>query len=103
MAHHLSVLDIMWLTLGFTGQGLFGVRFLVQWIQSEKQRKSVIPIAFWWFSLVGGACLLIYAIHLGDPVIISGQLFGSIVYVRNIWLVYTERRVQARPLPVPAQ
>lgn len=102
MFHHLSLLDILWLTLGFAGQGIFGARFLIQWIYSEKQRKSVIPMPFWWFSIVGGFCLLIYSIHLRDPVIISGQLFGVIVYVRNIWLIYNERKAgQSQPLTAP--
>ena len=95
MFHHLSALDIVWLVLGFAGQGLFGMRILIQWIHSEKHRKSVVPTAFWWFSIVGGVCLLIYSIHLRDPVIISGQLFGVIVYVRNIWLIYNERKSPA--------
>lgn len=100
--HHLSLLDMLWLILGFTGQGLFGIRILIQWIHSEKQRRSVVPVTFWWFSIVGSFCLLIYAIHLRDPVILSGQLFGFIVYVRNIWLIYNERKAQqAPPLAAP--
>jgi lipid-A-disaccharide synthase-like uncharacterized protein len=102
MFHHLDSLSIMWLTLGFAGQGLFGMRFLIQWIYSEKQRKSVIPIAFWWFSIIGGVSLLIYSIHLRDPVIISGQIFGVVVYVRNIWLLYSERKLQAQPIAAPS-
>lgn len=98
MFNHLSLLNILWLTLGFLGQGLFGMRILIQWIYSEKHRKSVVPITFWWFSIIGGVCLLIYSLHLRDPVIISGQLFGVIVYVRNIWLIYNERKTQRQSL-----
>ncbi len=86
-----DLFNIMWLTFGFLGQGLFGMRFLIQWIHSEKYGKSIVPIPFWWFSIVGGICLLIYSLHLKDPVIISGQLFGVFVYVRNLWLIYNER------------
>jgi lipid-A-disaccharide synthase-like uncharacterized protein len=99
--HHLSTLDILWLILGFAGQALFGMRILIQWIHSEKQRKSVVPLGFWWLSIVASICLLIYAIHLRDPVILSGQLFGAIVYVRNIWLIYSERKAQQAPLSAP--
>jgi lipid-A-disaccharide synthase-like uncharacterized protein len=101
MFHHLSLLDMFWLTLGFGGQALFGARMLIQWIHSEKQRKSVVSITFWWFSIIGSVCLLIYAIHLRDPVIISGQLFGFIVYLRNIWLIYNERKSHAQPISAP--
>lgn len=103
MFHHLSLINILWLVLGFSAQILFGMRFLIQWIYSEKQRKSVIPIAFWWFSIVGGVCLLIYALHTKDLVFISGQLFGVIVYVRNIWLIYNERKAHTQPLSAPVQ
>ena len=97
MFHHLSLFDILWLTLGFAAQGLFGMRFLIQWIHSEKHRKSMVPITFWWFSVIGGISMLIYSIHLRDPVFISGQAFGLIVYIRNIWLLYNERKAQAGP------
>ncbi len=105
MPHHLSVINLFWLTLGFAGQILFGGRILIQWIYSEKQGKSVIPITFWWFSIFGGICLLIYSIHSGDLVFISGQLFGVIVYVRNLWLIYNERKAKAQQtaVSVPAQ
>lgn len=92
MSHPLSLVEISWLTLGFGGQILFGGRFLVQWIQSEKHRRSIIPISFWYFSILGGLLLLIYAIHLRDLVFISGQLFGVIVYIRNLYLIYNERK-----------
>lgn len=103
--HHLSINALtVWLILGFAGQALFGMRFLVQWIHSEKQRKSVIPLTFWWFSIGGGVILLIYSLHTRDPVFISGQLFGVIIYVRNIWLIFNERKAKARSsLSVRAQ
>jgi lipid-A-disaccharide synthase-like uncharacterized protein len=77
---------IMWLGVGFLGQTFFFSRFLVQWLASEKARRSVIPMAFWYLSLGGGTALLIYAIHLGDPVFIVGQSTGAFIYLRNVWL-----------------
>jgi lipid-A-disaccharide synthase-like uncharacterized protein len=81
-----------WLTIGFLGQGLFTARFLVQWVASEKQRDAVVPVAFWWLSLLGGAALLSYAISRRDPVIIVGQSLGLFIYVRNLMLVAKARR-----------
>ncbi|MDP7190907.1 MAG: lipid-A-disaccharide synthase N-terminal domain-containing protein, partial [Alphaproteobacteria bacterium] len=65
----------------------FSMRFLIQWISSEKRRKSVIPIAFWYFSVAGGATLLAYAIHRLDPVFIVGQAAGLLVYARNLYFI----------------
>ena len=75
-----------WIVLGFVAQGLFTMRFLVQWIASERQRKSVVPVAFWYLSVAGGGLLLAYAIHRKDPVFILGQATGLLVYVRNLML-----------------
>ena len=85
----------IWLIIGFTGQGLFSMRFLIQWIKSEREKKSTIPIAFWYFSLAGGVSLLIYAIHRKDPVFILGQASGLFIYARNLYLIYRERRMVA--------
>ena len=73
-----------WLVVGFLGQAMFSGRFVVQWIASERKRASVIPVAFWWLSLAGGATLLAYAIHRGDPVFVVGQAAGLLVYGRNL-------------------
>ena len=81
-----------WILLGFAGQLLFSCRFLVQWIASERQSRSVLPVAFWYFSLAGGACLLAYAIHREDVVFIVGQAAGILMYARNLSLVRRERR-----------
>lgn len=75
-----------WLVIGFTGQAFFFSRFLVQWLASEKAKKSVIPMSFWYLSLAGGAILLVYAIHIGDPVFILGQSTGAFIYLRNVYL-----------------
>lgn len=81
-----------WLTVGFLGQALFSARFLVQWIASERARRSVVPLAFWLLSIGGGLTLLIYAIHRRDPVFIVGQAGGLIIYGRNLMLIYSHRR-----------
>ncbi len=85
----------IWLGIGFMGQALFSARFLIQWISSEKQKKSVIPIAFWYFSLGGGVTLLSYAIVRLDPVFILGQAGGLLVYSRNLYFVLRDRRQAA--------
>lgn len=77
----------IWLGIGFLGQLLFTSRFLVQWIASERARRSVVPLAFWWFSLAGGATLLAYAIWRRDPVFALGQASGLVIYLRNLVLI----------------
>mgnify|MGYP002001624539 FL=1 len=77
----------IWVAVGFLGQAMFSMRFLIQWISSEKRRESVIPIAFWYFSIAGGATLLAYAIHRLDPVFIVGQAAGLLVYARNLYFI----------------
>jgi lipid-A-disaccharide synthase-like uncharacterized protein len=74
-------------TIGFLGQALFSARFIVQWIHSERHKKSVIPVAFWWFSLSGGVVLLSYALWRGDPVFIAGQSGGLLIYLRNLYFI----------------
>ena len=74
----------LWLIVGFLGQGCFFMRFLVQWLSSEREGRSVIPVAFWYFSLAGGAIVLVYAIHRRDPVFIVGQTTGVFIYLRNL-------------------
>lgn len=80
-------LETIWLVIGFIGQGIFGSRFLIQWIVSEKKKMSVIPMVFWYISLAGSITLLAYAIHKEDPVFILGQSTGFIIYLRNIVLI----------------
>ncbi len=81
-----------WLTIGFLGQAFFTARFLVQWLASERKRDSVVPVAFWWLSLLGGGTLLAYAIARRDPVIITGQARGLVVYTRNLMLLARAKR-----------
>ena len=96
MAHALSwiTVDHVWLLIGFLGQALFTGRFVVQWFKSEIVGKSVIPLAFWYFSVGGGVVLLAYAIHRMDPVFIAGQAGGLIVYARNLYLIFRERAAE---------
>ena len=84
-----------WVLLGFAAQILFTMRFVVQWVASEKARRSVVPAAFWTFSILGGALLLVYAIYRKDPVFIAGQAGGLFIYFRNVWFIRRERRETA--------
>ena len=83
--------NMIWLVIGFTGQALFSARFLIQWWASERRKRSVIPVAFWFFSLAGGMTLLSYAIYRQDPVFIVGQAGGLFVYSRNLYFIYLNR------------
>lgn len=85
-------IEPLWLAIGFAGQALFSARFLIQWVMSEKVGRSIIPLGFWVFSVLGGVTLLAYAIHRMDPVIAAGQAGGLIVYARNLWLIRRERQ-----------
>ena len=83
--------ETIWLGVGFFGQAMFFMRFLVQWIASEIKKRSIIPMAFWYFSFAGGLILLSYAIYRRDPVFIIGQSTGSVIYLRNMQLIHRER------------
>ena len=87
-----STFELWWIAVGFLAQGLFSARFLVQILASERARRSVVPQAFWYLSMLGGTLLLAYAIHRQDPVFILGQAFGLVVYLRNLHLLRDERR-----------
>ena len=87
----LSGTELIFLAIGFVGQGLFASRFIFQWIYSEKKGESSIPIIFWYLSIFGGFGLLIYAIFRKDPVIIMGQCFGILIYARNLILIYRKK------------
>lgn len=89
-------IDGGWLIIGFLGQALFSARFIVQWLSSEKIKKSVIPQAFWYFSVAGGATLLAYAIHRRDPVFIVGQAAGLFIYARNLQFIWRDRQQGAK-------
>lgn len=80
----------VWLVIGLVGQALFSMRFIVQWIASERARRSIIPRQFWYLSLAGGLTLLSYAIFRQDPVFIIGQATGAFIYGRNLYLIAAE-------------
>ncbi len=79
--------ETIWIIIGFVGQSLFFMRFFVQWIASEKAGASIIPHAFWYFSLGGGITLFAYALYRHDPVFILGQSTGLFIYARNLCLI----------------
>ena len=81
-----------WVILGIIGQATFFMRFLVQWIASEKKGESFIPVYFWYLSLTGGIILFIYAIHISDPVFTLGQSCGLLVYIRNLMLIFKNNK-----------
>ena len=81
-------LDTIWIIIGFLGQGIFFMRWVVQWIASERHAESRVPTAFWYMSMIGGLITLAYAIYRQDPVFIAGQSIGSIVYLRNLMLIH---------------
>ena len=87
-------MEKIFIILGLAGQLMFSARFLVQWIASEKRKKSVVPISFWFLSLFGSFLLLIYAIYRKDIVFILGQLFGFIVYIRNLLIIKNTEKIE---------
>jgi lipid-A-disaccharide synthase-like uncharacterized protein len=95
--------DPIWSSIGFLGQGLFASRFLIQWYYSEREGRSVIPVAFWYFSLIGGIVTTAYMIHLQSIPLIIGQGSGLFVYARNLYLIQRERTLlkQAATQPEP--
>jgi lipid-A-disaccharide synthase-like uncharacterized protein len=87
LMHADSRAELLWVFFGLFGQLMFTGRFLVQWIASEKAKRSVVPVMFWYFSLAGGVILLAYAIYRKDPVFVLGQSLGVFIYLRNLWLI----------------
>jgi len=90
-------MDKFWLVLGFSGQLVFSCRFFIQWVASERAKMSVIPVMFWWLSLLGSCLLLIYAIHIKDPVFILGQSTGFLIYLRNLHFIATGKAQERTP------
>jgi len=85
----------VWLIIGFLGQACFFGRFFVQWLASERRKKSIFPIAFWYFSILGGVILFSYALYRRDPVFILGQATGLLIYFRNLYFIRQEVRLKA--------
>ena len=86
-------IELVWLTVGLVAQLMFSMRFLIQWIATERARASIIPETFWYFSFFGGILLLAYAIYRLDPVFILGQATGLIIYSRNIYFIWLGKRL----------
>ena len=84
--------ETIMIVIGFGGQALFATRFIIQWLSSENAGRSVIPVAFWYFSITGGLVLLTYAIWRQDPVIIAGQSVGVFIYARNLYFISKEKK-----------
>ncbi len=87
-----STTEMVWLTIGFTAQLMFSMRFILQWIASERAKQSIVPEVFWYFSFAGGAMLFAYAIYRVDPVFIMGQGTGLLIYARNIHFIWQDKR-----------
>ena len=88
----MSKFETITLVIGFSGQFLFFMRFFIQWLYSEKHKKSIIPVEFWYFSLLGGICLLTYAILRSDIVFIVGQSTGTLIYSRNLYFIHKGKK-----------
>lgn len=100
----ISPQEFFWLSFGFLAQAMFFMRFVLQWLASEKARQSIVPEVFWYFSFAGGLGLLIYATYRMDPVIMVGQATGLLIYCRNIYFIWLEkRRVREEQQNVPAE
>ncbi len=104
----MSTQEKIWVAIGLLGQAMFSMRFVLQWLASEKQKKSVIPITFWYFSIAGSLILLSYAIYRRDPVFILGQSFGMFVYLRNLYFILWHKDKPAlsgesEAVPVPPE
>jgi lipid-A-disaccharide synthase-like uncharacterized protein len=91
-----SSVELAWVAFGFAAQGMFFMRFVLQWIASERVKRSIVPATFWYFSFAGGLMLLVYAIHRADPVIMLGQLMGLFIYSRNIYLIWQHKAYTAK-------
>jgi lipid-A-disaccharide synthase-like uncharacterized protein len=89
------MIEKIWLGIGFLAEGMFSMRFIIQWIASERKKESTVPLAFWYFSLIGGAMLFAYATWRRDPVFMLGQGSGLFVYSRNLFLIYRKKNADA--------
>lgn len=90
----MTSIETIWLVIGFLGQGIFFMRWVVQWVASERSAASRVPTAFWYMSLIGGLITLAYAIYRKDPVFIAGQSIGALVYLRNLMLIQKPNRTE---------
>ncbi len=91
--HNTPTSELIWISVGLVAQLMFSMRFIVQWLATEKARASIIPETFWYFSFGGGLLLLAYAIYRLDPVFMLGQATGLVIYSRNIYFIWLSKRV----------
>ena len=98
----ISTTELIWLSVGFTAQAMFSMRFIIQWIASERARQSIVPETFWYFSFAGGLMLFIYAVYRMDPVFMLGQGTGLFIYARNIYFITMAKR-QNQPAELKAE
>lgn len=84
--------ELTWLAVGFIAQAMFMMRFVIQWLASERIKQSIVPETFWYFSLAGGIMLLAYSLWRGDPVYILGQSLGTVIYARNIYFIWSHKQ-----------
>ena len=92
----------LWMGIGFVGQAVFGTRFIVQWIATERKRRSVVPVSFWYLSLLGSVLLLAYSIYRRDAVFIAGFSLNMVIYLRNLYFIY-RKRIGGISEPAPAE
>ncbi|MGA8690549.1 MAG: lipid-A-disaccharide synthase N-terminal domain-containing protein [Methyloceanibacter sp.] len=90
------ITELVWISIGFIAQFLFSIRFIVQWLATERAQASIIPETFWYFSLAGGALLLAYAVYRMDPVFIVGQAAGLAIYARNVYFIWLGKRAPSQ-------
>lgn len=86
----MSSRDLVWLTIGLVGQSMFVMRWFIQWLASEREKRLVVPDMFWYTSLVGGLMVLAYGLYKPDPVIVLGQ-FGVFIYARNVYFLWRQK------------
>lgn len=94
--------ELFWVSFGFLAQTMFGMRFIIQLIVSERVKQSIVPETFWYFSFAGGVGLLLYAIHKVDPVFMLGQALGLVIYARNIHFIWLHKRRSEAPQALKA-
>jgi lipid-A-disaccharide synthase-like uncharacterized protein len=87
--------DPFWAAIALAGQVIFGARFVLQWLVSEYKKRSHVPIAFWYISILGSAILLSYSVHIKNPVFMLGFSLNTLIYVRNLHLIHKRARTPA--------
>ncbi len=97
-----SATELTWLAIGFLAQAMFMMRFVIQWVASEKVKRSIVPETFWYFSMGGGLMLLAYSVWRMDPVYILGQALGTVIYARNIYFIWTHKQASGESAAEPS-